>query len=75
MLQHAKALNAIDEAQSSLSNRFIKQYGPSGSPARQHVNIVEEEILDEEEDINEEEIEEQDGEEEAEDAHDNMDDE
>ena len=47
---HARALNVLDEAQSSLSNRFIKQYGPSGSPARARENLVEEEDLDDLED-------------------------
>ena len=32
-----------------LSNRFIKQYGPSGCPARARDNLVEKEDLDDEE--------------------------
>ena len=67
---HARALNVLDEAQSSLSNCFIKQYGPSGSPARARENLVEEEDLDDEE----EELENE-GEEEVADAqNDHMDD-
>jgi hypothetical protein len=62
---HARALNVLDEAQSSLSNRFIKQYGPSGSPARARENLVEEEDLEDDEEEHEEEG---DGEEEVADA-------
>lgn len=58
---HARALNTLDEAQSSLSNRFIKQYGPSGSPARARERLVEEEDLDDEdEDIPVEDLDEND---------------
>ena len=83
LLQQSKLIQSIDESQSSLSNRFVQQYGASATPApqtHQGEYIDEDELLEKEEFQNiEEDVEaeeEEDEEIEAENARDNnMDDE
>jgi hypothetical protein len=77
LLHQSKAINAIDESQSSLTNRFVQQYGASSNPAPKTTYVDEDFIREEQElrnieedDDEEEEVEEGNIENEEEDAHD-----
>lgn len=49
MLHQSKAIQAIDDSQSSLSNRFVAQYGPSSNPIPRSTFVDEDFIREEEE--------------------------
>ena len=49
MLHQSRAIQAIDESQHSLSNRFVAQYGPSSNPAPRSTFVDEDFIREEEE--------------------------
>ena len=76
MLHQSKAIQVIDESQSSLSNRFVQQYGASSNPAPKSTFVDEDFIREEqelrniEEDDDMEEVEEENMEDEQVNAHD-----
>src|SRR5664279_5606650 len=76
MLHQSKAIQAIDDSQSSLSNRFVQQYGASSNPAPKSTYVdedfirEEQELRDIEEDDNMEEVEEGNMDNEEENVHD-----
>jgi len=49
MLHQSRAIQAIDESQHSLSNRFVAQYGPSSNPVPRSTFVDEDFIREEEE--------------------------
>lgn len=57
LLENTKAIGLLDEAQQSLQNRFVNQYGASSSSAPQTrfgANVQEDEILEDDENPEEE---------------------
>ena len=50
MLHQSRAIQAIDESQHSLSNRFVAQYGPSSNPVPRST-FIDEDFLREEEEL------------------------